>query len=323
MGNVHASEATTSATPPPGESAGGAPLAPPPPQEDSNPGSFDDLHKKCKDVFPMFFEGYKFLCNKGLSQHFQVSHTLTLSNSMPSGYRFGSTYVHASRVISQAEAYPILLGDIDMSGNLQAHILDAPTQNTRCKMIAQIQQGKWQGCQMSADYKGSDFTGSLTLANPDLINGQGVAVLQYLQRATKNLDLGSELVYQASPQLPGGHIAALSLSARYSGPDFCAASTISNSGSLHASYWQKCSEDLQVGTEIETNLKMQETVGSVGYQVDLRRANLMFRGAVDSNWNVKGVLEKRLDPVPITLSLCGLLNHPKGSFQMGAGVIMG
>ena len=29
------------------------------------------------------------------------------------------------------EAYPILLGDIDMSGNLQAHILDAPSQNTR------------------------------------------------------------------------------------------------------------------------------------------------------------------------------------------------
>lgn len=54
---------------------------------DKNPGSMEDLHKKCKDVFPMAFEGYKFLVNKGLSQHFQVSHTLTLSNTAPSGYR--------------------------------------------------------------------------------------------------------------------------------------------------------------------------------------------------------------------------------------------
>jgi mitochondrial import receptor subunit TOM40 len=252
-----------------------------------------------------------------------VSHTLTLSNSMPSGYRFGSTYVHASRVLSAQEAYPILLGDIDMSGNLQAHYLDAPSQNTRCKMIAQIQQGKWQGCQLSGDYKGSDFTGSLTLANPDLINGTGVGVLQYIQRVTNKIDLGSELVYQSSPQLPGGHIAALSFSGRYSGPDYSLASTISNSGAMHASFWQKCSEDLQVGTEIETNIKMQETVGTVGYQVDVPRAGMGFRGSVDSNWNVKGVLEKKLDPLPLTLSLCGLLNHPKGSFQMGAALIMG
>jgi len=317
MGNVNAAESGASSTPPP------APGITPTQEENKNPGSLEDMHKKCKDVFPMFMEGYKFLVNKGLSQHFQVSHTLTLSNSMPSGYRFGSTYVHASRVLSAQEAYPILLGDIDMSGNLQAHILDAPSQNTRCKMIAQIQQGKWAGCQLSGDYKGADFTSSLTLANPDLINGTGVGVLQYIQRVTKQVDLGSELVYQASPQLPGGHIAALSFSGRYSGPDYSLASTISNSGALHASFWQKCSDDLQVGTEIETNIKMQETIGSVGYHVDVPRAGLSFRGAVDSNWNVKGVLEKKLEPLPLTLSLSGLLNHPKGSFQMGAALIMG
>ena len=32
---------------------------------------------------------------------------------------------------------------------------------------------------------------------------------------------------------------------------------------------------------------MQETIGSVGYHVDVPRAGLSFRGAVDSNWNVK------------------------------------
>jgi len=311
MGNVNAAESPSSSP------------VPPPAAADLNPGTMEDLHKKCKDVFPMVFEGYKFLVNKGLSQHFQVSHTLTLSNATPSGYRFGSTFVGATRVISPQEAYPILLGDIDMSGNLQAHIIDAPTKNTRCKMIAQIQGGKWQGCQLSTDYKGDDFTASCTLANPDLISGTGVGVFQYLQNVTPSLSLGSELVYQSSPQLPGGHIAALSIAGRYTGSDFCAATTLSNNGTVHASYWQKCSPDLQVGTEIESNLKMQETVGSLGYQVEIPRAGFLFRGAVDSTWAVKATLEKKLEPLPLTLSLCGLLNHPKNSFQMGAGLIMG
>jgi len=121
----------------------------------------------------------------------------------------------------------------------------------------------------------------------------------------------------------GGQIAALSVAGRYSGPDYSLSSTLSNSGSLHACFYQKCSEDLQVGTELEANLKMQEVVATVGYQVDLPRAGFMFRGAVDSNWTVRAVMEKKLLPIPFTLSLCGLINHPKNSFQMGCGLIVG
>ena len=79
----------------------------------------------------------------------------------------------------------------------------------------------------------------------------------------------------------------------------------------------------QVGTEIETNLRMQESVATVGYQVDLPRAGVTFRGALDSNWTVKAVLEKKLLPVPFTLALCGMINHPKNQFQMGCGLIVG
>ena len=61
MGNVHASEA-------------GAPQPPPPqpPTDDKNPGTVEDLHAKCKEIFPMAFEGCKLLVNKGLSNNFQV-----------------------------------------------------------------------------------------------------------------------------------------------------------------------------------------------------------------------------------------------------------
>lgn len=45
------------------------------------------------DVFPASFEGAKVMVNKGLSNHFQISHTLNMSSIIPSGYRFGATYV--------------------------------------------------------------------------------------------------------------------------------------------------------------------------------------------------------------------------------------
>jgi mitochondrial import receptor subunit TOM40 len=80
MGNVHAAESAAAA-------ASAAP------EVDRNPGTMEDLHKKCKDVFPMYFEGCKFLVNKGLSNNFQVSHTLTMSNTVPSGYRQDAVFI--------------------------------------------------------------------------------------------------------------------------------------------------------------------------------------------------------------------------------------
>lgn len=95
-----------------------------------NPGSYDECHRKCKglemrrslcissfvfqllhhnyavvivkpccspffvsEVFPLQMEGVRLVVNKGLSNHFQVSHTVTLSTLGDSGYRFGATYV--------------------------------------------------------------------------------------------------------------------------------------------------------------------------------------------------------------------------------------
>lgn len=44
---------------------------------------------------------------------------------------------------------------------------------------------------------------------------------------------------------------------------------------------------------------------------------------VDSNWNVGGVLEKKLGPLPFTFSLSGMLNHSKQNFRLGCGFIIG
>lgn len=62
---------------------------------------------------------------------------------------------------------------------------------------------------MTTDYKGDDYTASLTLGNIDIVNSSGIAVAHYLQTIYPNIDLGGELAYQYGPQVPGGRIAGL------------------------------------------------------------------------------------------------------------------
>lgn len=150
-----------------------------------NPGTIEDLHKRCKDVMPTNFEGAKLMIQKGLSSHFQVSHTINLSQTTPSGYKFGATYV-GTKQLSPSEAFPVVLGDIDPSGNMNATIIHQFTPNIRCKFGSQIQDNKIQAAQLTTDYKGTDFTGSLTLVNTDLINESGVAVAHYLQSVSES-----------------------------------------------------------------------------------------------------------------------------------------
>lgn len=102
-----------------------------------NPGTVEELNKQCKDVFPTNFEGCRMIFNKGLSNHFQISHTINMSNITPAGYRFGVTYV-GTNMIGPGEAYPILLGDVDPSGNLNANIIHQFHPRLKGKLVAQV-----------------------------------------------------------------------------------------------------------------------------------------------------------------------------------------
>ena len=53
------------------------------------------------------------------------------------------------------------------------------------------------------------------------------------------------------------------------------------------------------------------------------KANLVFRGMLDSNWTVGAVLEKKLLPLPFTFALSGMMNHTKNQFRLGCGLIIG
>lgn len=46
----------------------------------------------------------------------------------------------------------------------------------------------------------------------------------------------------------------------------------------HLCFHQRASQQLQVGVELEINARMQESTATIAYQVDLPKADLVFKG---------------------------------------------
>ncbi|XP_030147214.1 mitochondrial import receptor subunit TOM40B isoform X2 [Taeniopygia guttata] len=278
-----------------------------------NPGSFDGLHRSCKEVFPPQMEGVKLIVTKTLSSHFQVTHTVHMSTLGPSGYRFNATFL-GDRQLGPTEVFPTLLGDMDSAGSLNAQVLQLLGERLRTKAVFQAQRSRFVTWQFDAEYRGDDCTAALTLGNPDLLAGSGILVAHFLQSVTARLVLGAELVYH---RRPGEEGAILTLAGKYSAPNWEATLNVGYGGA-HASYYHRANE--QVGVELEANPRLQESSFAFGYQLNLPRANAVFRGLLDSSWSVGGVLEKRLPPLPVTLALGAFLNHRRDRFHCGFGV---
>uniref|UniRef100_A0A8C7Y4G1 Translocase of outer mitochondrial membrane 40 homolog (yeast) n=1 Tax=Oryzias sinensis TaxID=183150 RepID=A0A8C7Y4G1_9TELE len=204
-----------------------------------NPGTYEECHRKCKEVFPLQMEGVRLVVNKGLSNHFQVSHTVTLSTLGDSGYRFGSTYV-GNKQTGPAELFPVLVGDMDNTGSLNAQIIHQLTKAVRTKIAIQTQQQKFVNWQCDMEYRGKDFTSAVTLGNPDVLVGSGIVVAHYLQSVTPALALGGELVYH---RRPGEEGTVTSLLGRYTGDNFVATLTVGGAGA-HATYYHKANEQV-------------------------------------------------------------------------------
>ena len=49
-------------------------------------------------------------------------------------------------------------------------------------------------------------------------------------------------------------------------------------GGVHACYYHKINEALQVGAELEGSLRTQEATTTIAYQLDLPATNLSFKG---------------------------------------------
>ncbi|XP_075909904.1 mitochondrial import receptor subunit TOM40B-like isoform X1 [Petromyzon marinus] len=283
-----------------------------------NPGSFDSLHRQCKDVFPVQMEGVKVTVNKELSSHFKASHTVIMSALGLPGYQFSTTYVGSSEW-GPGECYPVLLGEMDSSGSLNAQCSHRLTEHIRTKAVFQTQQDRFVNWQLDTEYRGDDFTATLTLGHPNLPNTSGVAVAHFLQSVWGGLALGGELVLHRHA---GTHGAILTAAGRYTGENWVATLNVGQGGA-HASYYHRANRQVQVGVEFEASTRTRETSCSFAYQLTLPRTSTVFRACADSNWVVGAVLERRLRPLPLTLALGAFLSHRRSRFQCGFSLTAG
>ncbi|PWA22967.1 hypothetical protein CCH79_00001888, partial [Gambusia affinis] len=245
----------------------------------------------------------------------KVSHTLHLSAVSPSYYRFHVEHLQSDDYSKDKDA-PALIGEMDSSGSLNAHALLHLTERVRARTVFQTQQSQFVTWQFETEYRGSDFTAAVTVANPDILRESVILVAHFLQSVSSGLVLGGELVYHRGRAEEGG---ILTLAGQYSGPNWVATLN-AGKGGAHASYYHRANKQIQVGVEFEASTRTQETTASFGYQMDLPEANMVFRGMINSRCIIGGVLEKRLTPLPATLIMGAFVNHRGDKLQVGLGV---
>uniref|UniRef100_UPI00358EB400 mitochondrial import receptor subunit TOM40 homolog isoform X5 n=1 Tax=Myxine glutinosa TaxID=7769 RepID=UPI00358EB400 len=276
-----------------------------------NPGAFQDLHQKSEDVFPVKMDGVRLILNKDISFHLkQASHAIVLGVPGQSGYHFGATYFGEGET-KNGEALPWFVADIDGAGSLSARAEGQFGKNGRARLVLQTHEEKFETWQGTLEKRGRDHTISLTVGNPNVIEGTGVAVLHFLQTISPCLSLGGEMVYHRQGNSEGAFVTA---AARYSGQDCVAAMNIGHGG-FHASYFHQATS--QFAVELSANMRSHKSCVSAAYQLKLPWQNALFRGCVDSAGGVGSVLEKRLRPLPVTLSLGAFLNHPLSQLTCG------
>ncbi|XP_065176927.1 mitochondrial import receptor subunit TOM40 homolog [Sycon ciliatum] len=296
--------------------------SPPPPKEHGIfPGTYEELHKAAREIMPMPFEGIKLSSNAASTPHFQASHTLALTGSQPSSYKFGATYVGDNQGPEPGDQFPVLVSEMDTSGSLNAQVIHQLTERMRGRFILQTEGTSWENLQMDATYSGRDFSLTAVAANPDPLSAAGTFVGQFMQGITPNVGLGTELLYSKSAQ---GEKARLSLAGLFRGPRWQLAAS-ANPSSLTASYYLKHSDTVQLGAELNANFgdTMKHTALMVGYKLDVPVANMTFRGMVDTNWTVGSVFEKRLAPYPFLFSLSAMLSHEQNAARVGVGLTIG
>lgn len=281
---------------------------------------FEDLHRKVKELQPMIFDGIRLALNRPLSPHLQLSHTITMG-MLPS-YKFGANYM-GTKQVSPVESYPVLASEIQADGHMNANLIHLLTPRLKGKVVFSFAQNQCVGSQASLDYKADNYTSTLTAANIDLIKNSGILVGHLLYQFSQRISLGPELVVQYSQQEDSLRtMSQFSLGGRFNADQYTVDATLSMGGA-HISYHQKANENLQFGVELMTDRSIGQSNAGFYYQYELTKAHTMFRGSLDTAWNVGATLEKRFFPLPVALTLSAILNHPKNSTTVGLGLTVG
>ncbi|QRV85753.1 import receptor subunit tom40 [Ceratobasidium sp. AG-Ba] len=303
----------------------------------SNPGTTENMQKEVKMTHATnhLFDGARADLSKALSFNpaFQVTHSFNLASyTNPATYNFGAVFANGDFFMQ---------GGTDHEGNVTGRINRGWTPNNVTKAQMQIANSPnaQSMLQLEQDYQGSDYSLNFKAINPSPIDGTGIYVGSWLQSVTPRLALGFETVHQRLG--PGMAESMTSYLLRWTSapsPTPVAPSGVPNPGAvepnkwiatahlqapgiLQATYWQRLSEKVDVGADLQMIIApgRRDAIATVGAKWDLRMSTM--RAQVDSTGKVAALLEQRFAPT-FAFLVGGEIDHVKNQSKVGVGIML-
>lgn len=231
---------------------------------------------------------------------------------------------------------------LDNRGDLQAKYHWAAAEDGRGTTLkAQLQLSNKPGYsmyQVESDYLGADYALNVRAVNANPSTRTGIYMASYLQAVAPSLAVGVEGVLQKPT--PDVEEAGMSLVARLamgrfqsavpasaaageaaaaSQPVAVATLTLQNLLGVHASYFHRLSDNVELASELQAVLAgpASEAVASVGCRLEYRASSI--RAQLDSLGKLAVFVEERLMG-RMALLVSGEIDHVKGRSKFGVGL---
>ncbi len=278
-----------------------------------NPGLPQYLHVQTQEIMPYNFDGIKFIYNKSFKNQFGVNHVINITNGPDNGYRFGTMF--SGNKEWKGFTLPMFQGEINTAGHLTASI----TQQINCMRFLTVvhYENTLIFPQLTFDWFGKNFTTSFSASKVTANRCPDVLDCTYLKTVTNNLSVGIRGYYQ----LFNNVYPIPECLARYESGPFGWSVSLSPR-EMHLCHYFHVNGNLRLGFMLHGQFRDRRSIGHCGYQLSCPKRDIVVRGMVDSEWNVRSTVEKMMTPLPIIFLLSASLNHLNNCFGLGCGIIL-
>ncbi|KAH8279529.1 hypothetical protein KR044_005388, partial [Drosophila immigrans] len=288
-----------------------------------NPGTIAELHRRCHDMLPQTFDGFRLNISRTVSQSLAIGHALQVGHkSQLADCQFNVSYVGERQHPVTGETYPMIIGELDAKGNVTATMMHFVAATLRSKLTLAVLDGRLLQSRLFVDYFGTNYTCTCVLSNIDVQQQMGVFVASYLQQLTPQLAVGVDFIYQREEIVPGGQAALVSAVARYS-QDNRIWSAMFSLHALELCYTQIYGQCLGASVQMRANILKRQAISRLCYHCYMPKMGFHLRAGIDTRGVISAHCERRLQPLPILLQLSGKLNHLTNRFRFGLGLVIG
>lgn len=171
-----------------------------------NPGSLSDLHRKCRDIAPIWMEGAHFAYKHHYSKNSILLFNWVLSHTIPSGVRFGGLFSPMwNENILETPQVRLDFNPSTMTINGAVQYQPFPWLRLEAKQQLEPAIPAIADNVIRCDFIGNSFTGTIHAFN--LQRKTGRIIISYLQSLTSRLAVGGEFCMEWKGEIQAANTA--------------------------------------------------------------------------------------------------------------------